>query len=85
MNQEKFSKYIPFNSTTSYQQDARYPTYTQSDYNTNYGASTDYNTSSSDYQAGTYDNRSYGAYGKFLLMHSTTKIQLIGHNEYIVI
>ncbi|XP_031630869.1 basic salivary proline-rich protein 2-like isoform X1 [Contarinia nasturtii] len=52
-------------NTTSYQQDARYPTgYTQSDYNTtNYGTSTDYNTSTSDYsQAGTYDNRSYSGY-----------------------
>ncbi|XP_055309186.1 basic salivary proline-rich protein 2 isoform X2 [Sitodiplosis mosellana] len=52
-------------NTASYQQDARYPTnYGQSDYSTsNYGASTDYNTPSSDYsQAGTYDNRSYSGY-----------------------
>lgn len=56
------------NSATAYQQDTRYSSnYTQPDYNaTQYGATTDYNnTASSDYpQAGAYDNRSYGGYGK---------------------
>lgn len=68
INESLMRFFFQFNSATAYQQDTRYSSnYTQPDYNASqYGASTDYNnTTSSDYpQTGAYDNRSYGGYGE---------------------